>query len=145
MTIEEHKLSIRSAASQIITAWLGANPSRASTVPALIALVHRALMELPVPGAPAPQPLPIGPVPVIDPKRSLFADRVLCIQCGLPFISMRRHLMRAHELTPAAYRKKWKLPSTYPVVAPDYAKARSAMARHSGLGRHRESHAKSLF
>ena len=50
---------------------------------------------------------------------------------------LKRHLMSAHGLTPEQYRAKWGLPTHYPMVAPNYAKLRSKMAKESGLGRHR--------
>lgn len=134
--IDERKLSVTLATSRITAAWLAANPLRYAAMSDVIVSVYQTLAALPVPGMHPPAPVPVGPPPAVNPRRSLFHDRVLCIECGLPFVTMRRHLMRSHGLKPAAYRTKWNLPASYPIVAPDYAKIRSAMAKELGLGHH---------
>ena len=76
-----------------------------------------------------------GAVPAVDVKKSLFPDHLVCIECARKLKTLKRHLAEVHELTPERYRTKWKLPDTYPMVAPEYAKARSAMAKKMGLGK----------
>jgi hypothetical protein len=65
---------------------------------------------------------------------TLYADHLVCIECGMTMKMLKRHLQTVHGLTPAEYRDKWRLPSDYPMVAAEYAKLRSSLARESGLG-----------
>jgi predicted transcriptional regulator len=65
----------------------------------------------------------------------VFADRILCLDCGQSFKMLKRHISTDHQMTPDQYRAKWDLPSTYPMVTPEYAAARSKLAKASGLGR----------
>ena len=66
---------------------------------------------------------------------SLKDDVIICLEDGLPFQSLKRHLRVKYNMSPEEYRKKWDLPADYPMVAPDYAKRRSALAKRSGLGK----------
>ena len=81
------------------------------------------------------QPEAEKPVPAVNPKRSVFPDHIVCLDDGLKFKSLKRHLMTSHGITPEQYREKWGLPSDYPMVAPNYAAQRSELARKIGLGR----------
>jgi predicted transcriptional regulator len=122
--------------AEIVTAWVSANKADPTVVPRLIQDVRRTLAGLT--SGEAGLPAPAGSLrssPAVAPRRSVFADRVVCLECGREMTSLRRHLMDAHGLTPERYRLKWRLPAEHPIVAPDYAKLRSAMARASGLGR----------
>jgi ROS/MUCR transcriptional regulator protein len=67
-------------------------------------------------------------------RRSVLADHIVCLDCGEHFSVLKRHLMTDHKLTPEQYRQRWELPFSYPLVAPDYAKTRSALAKKIGLG-----------
>ncbi len=73
--------------------------------------------------------------PAVPIDQSVTDDAIICLEDGLPFKSLKRHLRTKYELTPLAYREKWGLPADYPMVAPNYAKQRSKLARASGLGR----------
>ena len=73
--------------------------------------------------------------PAVAVKRSVFADHIVCLDCGKHLSMLKRHLMTDHKLTPEQYRQRWELPSSYPLVAPNYAKTRSALAKKFGLGR----------
>jgi predicted transcriptional regulator len=66
--------------------------------------------------------------------QTVFADRLLCMECGLTMKMLKRHLLAVHGMTPEEYRGKWELPSNYPMVAAEYAKLRSSLALESGLG-----------
>jgi predicted transcriptional regulator len=66
---------------------------------------------------------------------SVVADHIVCLDCGKHFSMLRRHLMTDHKMTPEQYRQRWELPPSYPLVAPDYAKTRSSLAKKFGLGR----------
>jgi|AGTN01.1.fsa_nt_gi Predicted transcriptional regulator len=116
-------------ASKIVNAYLQANTLPMQQIPALIVEVAQALKQV---GTPAPQTVP--PVPAVPVGRSVTADAVICLECGVRQKTLRRHLSAAHDLSPEQYRARWNLPSDYPLVAPDYAKRRSELALESGLG-----------
>jgi predicted transcriptional regulator len=73
----------------------------------------------------------------VPPTRSVFADYIVCLEDGKKMKMLKRHLMTDHKLTPDQYRARWGLPSTYPMVASNYAKTRSALAKKIGLGQKR--------
>ena len=73
--------------------------------------------------------------PAVPVRQSVKADHLVCLECGQKFSMLKRHLRTDHQLTPEEYRQKWELPGSYPVVAPDYAKMRSGLAKKIGLGR----------
>jgi len=72
--------------------------------------------------------------PAVAVKRSIFADHIVCLDCGKHLTMLKRHLMTDHKLTPDQYRQRWELPFSYPLVAPNYAKTRSALVKKFGLG-----------
>lgn len=75
--------------------------------------------------------------PAVNPKKSVHEDHIVCLEDGKKFKSLKRHLMSKYGLTPDAYRAKWGLSADYPMVAPNYAAARSKLAKEMGLGRGR--------
>lgn len=118
--------------ADIISAYVSNNPVPVAELPALIAQVHQSLSSLS--GAAAAQveePLK----PAVNPKRSIQDDYIICLEDGKKFKSLKRHLATHYDLTPEQYREKWGLPNDYPMVAPSYAAARSALAKQMGLGR----------
>lgn len=76
--------------------------------------------------------------PAIPIKKSVTSEFIICLEDGQKFKSLRRHLMAKYGLTPEEYRARWDLPADYPMVAPDYAQQRSALARAAGFGKRRE-------
>jgi predicted transcriptional regulator len=80
--------------------------------------------------------LPAGKGPAVPVDESITPDYLTCLEDGLQFKSLKRHL-GMHGMTPDEYRNKWGLPKDYPMVAPKYAKARSRLAKKIGLGRKR--------
>ena len=122
--------SVLSLAVQIVSAHVAHNTVAPGDLPKLINDVHRALANA---GQVTTAP-PRGE-PAVDIKKSVRSDHIACLECGKHFSMLKRHLKTDHQLTPEEYRQKWGLPPTYPVVAPDYAKARSALAKKIGLGR----------
>jgi predicted transcriptional regulator len=100
----------------------------------LIAEVHRALNSTHAGGS-EPEPEPLSPA--VNPKRSVFPDYIICLEDGKKFKSLKRHLRTHHEMSPEEYRQKWGLAHDYPIVAPNYAAARSALAKKLGLGQQR--------
>lgn len=105
----------------------------ADQLPSLIRAVHHALAKL----GKVPE-VDLIPEPAVSAKQSMTATRMTCMDCGKTFISLKRHLKHSHDLSPDRYRRNWKLPADYPMVAPNYTKRRSALAKESGLGRRTE-------
>jgi len=122
--------SVLSLAAQIVAAHVANNRVDPADLPKLINDVHRALANAGQSTAEPPRA-----EPAVDIKRSVRNDHIVCLECGKHFSMLKRHLNSDHQLTPQEYRQKWGLPTTYPVVAPDYAKTRSTLAKKIGLGR----------
>ena len=75
--------------------------------------------------------------PAVPVKRSITAEHIVCLEDGKKFKSLKRHLRTQYDMTPEQYREKWGLPPDYPMVAPNYAAARSQLAKEMGLGQQR--------
>jgi predicted transcriptional regulator len=114
--------------AEIVSAYVANNAVQTGNLPALIESVHGAVSALGQPQRPEPQ------APAVNPKRSVFPDYVVSLEDGRKFRSMKRHLGLL-GMTPDEYRAKWGLPRDYPMVAPNYAAARSELAKKMGLGR----------
>jgi predicted transcriptional regulator len=121
-------------AAEIVSAYVSNNSVPASELPGLIADVHRALNNTHA-GKVEPEPEPLKPA--VNPKKSVFPDYIVCLEDGKKFKSLKRHLRTHYDLSPEQYREKWGLPADYPMVAPNYAAARSALAKKMGLGQQR--------
>ena len=115
----------------IVSAYVGNNTVTATDLPALIRQVHAALAAVGGPVEAEPAPLKEPAVPV---KRSIAPDHLVCLEDGRKFKSLKRHLRTKYDMSPEEYRAKWNLPKDYPMVAPNYAKARSELAKSMGLG-----------
>jgi predicted transcriptional regulator len=118
--------------ADVISAYVSNNPVPVSELPALIAQVHQSLSGLA--GGAVAQPEEVQK-PAVNPKRSVHDDYIVCLEDGKKFKSLKRHLSTHYDMTPDQYREKWNLPRDYPMVAPGYAAARSALAKKMGLGR----------
>jgi len=116
----------------IVSAYVAGNIMAAAEVPGLIRGVHAALAGLSGPGSAPPSP---AAEPAVSIKRSITPDHLICLEDGRKFKSLKRHLQTKYGMTPEQYRAKWGLPSDYPMVAPNYARARSDLAKEMGLGR----------
>ena len=116
--------------SQIVSAHVSHNTVAPDALPSLIQEVYRTLVNIGKQPAQAEKPTPAVPV-----KQSVRQDRIICLEDGKSFSMLKRHLMTDHKLTPQQYREKWGLPRDYPMVAPNYAQTRSALAKKIGLGR----------
>jgi predicted transcriptional regulator len=122
-------------AAEIVSAYVSNNTVPSADLPALIASVHRALSSTTTGTVAAPEPEPLKPA--VNPKKSVFPDYIVCLEDGKKFKSLKRHLRTHYDLSPEEYREKWGLPTDYPMVAPNYAAARSALAKKMGLGQQR--------
>ena len=117
--------------TSLVAAYVGGNSIAAADVPGLIRSVHTALEGLGDEVAPGEAPSKEPAVPV---KRSITPDYLICLEDGRKFKSLKRHLRSKYDMSPEQYRAKWGLAQDYPMVAPNYAKARSQLAKQMGLG-----------
>ena len=115
-------------AAQIVSAYVATHSVAADQMPNLIRDIYQSLTSLKVP---EPEPS----VPAVPPRRSVFNDHLVCLEDGQSMKMLKRHLLTVHQMSPADYRAKWGLPPDYPMVAPDYARVRSDLAKQSGLGK----------
>ena len=120
--------------AEIVSAYVSNNSVAPADIPALINQVHSALLRVSSGEGPASsEPLK----PAVPVKRSIHPDFVVCLEDGKKFKSLKRHLRTQYDMTPEQYREKWGLPHDYPMVAPNYAAARSDLAKRMGLGQRR--------
>jgi predicted transcriptional regulator len=118
----------------IVSAYVSNNSIASTDIPSLINQVHGALMRVST-GQSEVSAEPLKPaVPV---KKSITADYIVCLEDGKKFKSLKRHLRTQYKMTPEQYREKWSLTPDYPMVAPNYAAARSQLAKQMGLGQQR--------
>jgi predicted transcriptional regulator len=121
-------------AAEIVSAYVSNNSVPASDLPSLLSEVHSALVRVSTGVAVA---APEAAKPAVPPKKSITNDYIVCLEDGRKFKSLKRHLRTQYNMSPEEYREKWGLPPDYPMVAPAYAKARSALAKQMGLGQQR--------
>ncbi|HKT53190.1 MAG TPA: MucR family transcriptional regulator [Caulobacteraceae bacterium] len=127
----EEKSEIIEMTADIVSAYVGNNSVSATELPALIQSVHRALSGVST-GTETVEAAPKEPaVPV---KRSITPDHLVCLEDGRKFKSLKRHLRTKYNMSPEDYRAKWGLAKDYPMVAPNYARQRSDLAKQMGLG-----------
>ncbi|HUO12189.1 MAG TPA: MucR family transcriptional regulator [Caulobacteraceae bacterium] len=127
----DEKSEVIEMTADIVSAYVGNNTIATGDLPALIQSVHRALTNItagaePVEAAPKEPAVPI--------RRSITPDYLICLEDGRKFKSLKRHLRTKYNMSPEDYRAKWNLPKDYPMVAPNYARARSELAKQMGLG-----------
>lgn len=122
-------------AADIVSAYVANNSVPVSELPNLINDVHNALARVAAGVAP---PVIIEPQkPATSVKKSITPDFLVCLEDGKKFKSLKRHLRSQYNMSPEQYREKWGLPADYPMVAPNYAEARSQLAKKMGLGQQR--------
>ena len=121
-------------AADIVSAYVSNNSVPASDLPSLISDVHSALLRV-TSGTMAA--VAETPKPAVPAKKSITKEYLVCLEDGRKFKSLKRHLRTQYNLSPDEYREKWGLAPDYPMVAPDYAKARSTLAKQMGLGQQR--------
>ena len=121
-------------AAEIVSAYVSNNSVPAGDIPTLINEVHAALIRVTSDSVPAAIE---AHKPAVPAKKSITSDFLVCLEDGRKFKSLKRHLRTQYNMSPEAYRDKWGLAPDYPMVAPNYAKARSALAKEMGLGQQR--------
>ena len=124
--------------AEIVSAYVSNNTVAAADIPSLIAQVHGALSRV---SNGAADGATEAPKPAISLKRSVTPEYIVCLEDGKKFKSLKRHLRTQYNMTPEQYREKWNLPVDYPMVAPNYAAARSELAKQMGLGQQRRRRA----
>ncbi|PZQ13612.1 MAG: transcriptional regulator [Ancylobacter novellus] len=122
--------------ADVVSAYVGNNSVAPADLPGLIQSVHSALST--VGSAKAVEPV-AELKPAVPIKKSVTPDYIVCLEDGKQFKSLKRHLSTKYDMTPEDYRAKWGLPSDYPMVAPNYAAARSELAKKMGLGQQRSA------
>jgi predicted transcriptional regulator len=122
--------------ADIVSAYVSNNSVIRADLPDLIDQTSTALSKV---ASKASQPLIAELNPAVPIKKSVTPDYIICLEDGKRFKSLKRHLRNSFDLTPDEYREKWGLAYDYPMVAPNYAAARSALAKKLGLGRKRAS------
>lgn len=128
---KEHMMEMT---ADIVAAYVSNNTVSADQLPELFETVLAGIVKASKAEAAQGAPLQDPAVPIAD---SLTDDAIICLEDGQSFQSLKRHLRVKYNLTPQAYREKWGLPHDYPMVAPNYAKRRSALAKKTGLGKNR--------
>jgi predicted transcriptional regulator len=122
-------LSVLGWTAQIVSAHVSHNTVAPEALPGLIQEVFRTLSNVGAQPEPAEKPQPAVPI-----KKSVFGDYIICLEDGKKLKMLKRHLKTAYNLEPEQYRERWGLPPDYPMVAPNYARQRSSLAKKIGLG-----------
>jgi predicted transcriptional regulator len=121
--------------AQIVSAHTANNEVEGGALPSVIRAVYDTLANITEPpAAPVEKAQPAVPV-----RKSVFPDYIICLEDGKRLKMLKRHLSTSFNMTPDQYREKWGLDASYPMVAPNYAERRSALAKEIGLGTHRTS------
>ncbi|MGX5843686.1 MucR family transcriptional regulator [Mesorhizobium sp. ArgA1] len=128
---QQSKTDLVSITADIVAAYVSNNPVPVAELPKLIGDIHAALHNV---GTPVAEPV-VKLEPAVSIRKSVTPDYIICLEDGKKFKSLKRHLATHYNLSPEEYRQKWSLPADYPMVAPNYAAARSALAKAAGLGR----------
>lgn len=121
-------------AAEIVSAYVSNNSVPAADLPGLINEVYTALTRV---GTPVIETTSEPLKPAVSVKKSVHNDYIICLEDGKKFKSLKRHLRTQYNMSPEQYREKWGLPADYPMVAPNYAAARSRLAKEMGLGQQR--------
>ena len=119
-----------SLTSEIVAAHVSNNMVAVSDLPQLIQQVYRSLSGIGTEVTPQPE----RPVPAVPIKKSVTPEHIICLEDGKKLKMLKRHLKTSYNMSPEEYRERWGLPADYPMVAPNYAKQRSRLAKQIGLG-----------
>lgn len=117
--------------TEIVSAHLSNNSLSAQEIPGLIEKVYKTLASVNSEVVPVATERPQPAVPI---RKSIMPDHLVCLEDGKKLKMLKRHLMTAYKMTPEQYRDRWGLPADYPMVAPNYARQRSKLAKDIGLG-----------
>ena len=129
MTETADNADVLGLTAQIVSAHVSNNSVHSDALPALIHDVYRTLFDV---GREAESSDRLQPAVAV--RKSVFPDHIVCLEDGKKLKMLKRHLKTAYNMTPEQYRERWGLPADYPMVAPDYARHRSVLAKQIGLG-----------
>ena len=130
MTDQNNSTEILKLTAEIVAAHVSNNTLSAAELPQLISQVHNSLSDTGKASSAQERPAPAVAV-----KKSVMPDYIVCLEDGKKLKMLKRHLKTSYDLSPEQYRERWGLPADYPMVAPNYAKRRSALAKEIGLGK----------
>jgi predicted transcriptional regulator len=130
----DNKVAVAQLAADIVASYVTNNDVARTDLPKLILEVYGALTSA-MDGKADFEAANATPRAIGATKKTIFPDYLICLEDGKRFKSLKRHLRTAFKLTPESYREKWGLAADYPMVAPNYAKTRSALAKNIGLGK----------
>jgi predicted transcriptional regulator len=119
--------------AQIVASYVGHNTVAITDINHLLNTVYHGLSRL------GHSNLSERPEPAVAPKKSIFPDYIVCLEDGKKLKMLKRHLKTSYKMTPEQYRERWNLGADYPMVAPNYAKQRSRLAKQIGLGTSRRT------
>lgn len=136
MTDQQDNSNLVELTADIVSAFVSKNNVVVKDLPGIIDDTFDALNQIAAKSKKPPQEEFVPAVPI---KKSITPDYLICLEDGKKFKSLKRHLRTHYNLSPEEYREKWNLPYDYPMVAPNYAAARSALAKKMGLGQRRGS------
>ncbi len=128
----EDKNLLAEITADVVSSYVAKNKIPADELPGLITTIHNTFARLS--GQEVATPL-VEQIPAVPVSRSISDDYLVCLEDGMEFKSLKRHLKSHHNLSPEQYREKWALPVDYPMVAPSYSLKRSRLAKENGLGR----------
>jgi predicted transcriptional regulator len=130
MTEDTPDVDLLGLTAEIVAAHVANNTVSSNELPGLISQVYQALSTV----GTTPEPVEEKPQPAVPVRKSVHPDYIICLEDGKKLKMLKRHLMTAYNLTPEEYRERWNLPADYPMVAPNYARQRSRLAKEIGLG-----------
>jgi len=130
MTNGSSATTLLSLTTEIVAAHVSNNTVPLAELPNLIDQVYKTLAT----SSAEPAPVAERPQPAVPVKKSITPDYIICLEDGKRLKMLKRHLKTAYNMTPEEYRDRWQLPSDYPMVAPNYARQRSSLAKEIGLG-----------
>lgn len=125
------RLELIEMTCEVVGSYVGSNALSAADLPRVIEMVHGAMHGL---SADVEAGADTRLTPAVPIKKSVKPDHIVCLEDGRKFKSLKRHLRTKYDLSPDEYRRRWGLPADYPMVAPDYARERSELAKRMGLG-----------
>jgi len=130
MTDTPSQTELLELTAEVVSAHASNNTVAASDLPQVIKDVYATFSTLGVAAPPIELPTPVVPI-----KKSVTPDFIICLEDGKKLKMLKRHLKTSYNMSPEEYRERWGLPIDYPMVAPNYAKKRSTLAKKIGLGR----------
>jgi predicted transcriptional regulator len=130
MTEQSHSNDLLALTTEIVAAHVSNNTVSVGDLPSLINQVYQSLATI----GQGPAISTERPQPAVSVKRSVHPDYIICLEDGKKLKMLKRHLKTAYNMTPEEYRDRWQLPPDYPMVAPNYARQRSRLAKEIGLG-----------